>query len=82
MGFYFFGGAEGRAVLHDTFLDGNLFHSSLSVRKEYLAGELNVGVVLQLSFWEFGYTHTFLSPEFRGQTTHDTFGSAFIKLRL
>lgn len=81
VGFYFFGGAEGRAVLHDTSLDGNLFHNSASIAKEYFTGELRVGVVLQLAHWEFGYTHVFLSPEFRGQTTTDTFGSAFVKLR-
>ncbi|MEP6664256.1 MAG: lipid A deacylase LpxR family protein [Verrucomicrobiota bacterium] len=80
-GFYFYGGSEGKAVLHNAFLDGNLFRSSASVKKEYLVGDLKAGLVFVLNRIELGYTFVFRTPEFHGQTASDSFGSLFLKAK-
>ena len=48
IGFYFFAGAEGRAVGRNIFLDGNTFQSSRHVPKKPLVGDLTGGAAL---FW-------------------------------
>ncbi len=80
-GFYVFAGPEGKAVLHNVFLDGNLFQSSHSVEKEYLVGDFKAGFVLVLAHIEMGYTFVFRTPEWHGQTESDSFGSVFIKAK-
>jgi hypothetical protein len=80
-GAYVFAGSEGKAVLHNAFLDGNLFRSSHSVEKEYLVGDFKAGFALVLAHIELGYTFTFRTPEFHGQTESDSFGSFFLKAK-
>ncbi len=48
LGWYFFFGAEGRAVARNAFLDGNSFASGPHVDKKPLVGDLTAGVAL---FW-------------------------------
>ncbi len=48
LGWYVFAGAEGRAVAHNIFLDGNTFASGPRVAKKPLVGDLTAGVAL---FW-------------------------------
>jgi lipid A 3-O-deacylase len=47
-GFYFFVGAQGRAVARNLFLDGNTFEDSRSVDSEALVGDLSGGLSM---FW-------------------------------
>lgn len=86
---YIFGGAEGRAVARNIFLDGNSFRDSHQVDKKILVGELNAGVTLlvrdmfgALPPFRVSYTHIWRSREFDGQNGIDRFGSISITLRL
>lgn len=68
LGFYFYVGAQGRAVAHNIFLDGNTFRDSRDVDKEVLVGDLTGGFAL---FWsnavrlDAGFTYR--TQEFEGQ---------------
>ncbi len=67
-GFYFYVGAQGRAVAQNIFLDGNTFRDSRDVDKEHFVGDLTGGVAL---FWsnsvklDAGFTYR--TQEFEGQ---------------
>ncbi|HEY6169888.1 MAG TPA: lipid A deacylase LpxR family protein [Verrucomicrobiae bacterium] len=80
-GGYVFAGAEGRAVAYNEFLDGSVFHTSHSVAKEAFVGDFQCGAVLVLHHVEIGYLHTFRSKEFVKQTTDDSFGSIYFRVR-
>jgi lipid A 3-O-deacylase len=75
-GWYVFGGASGRLVGRDIFLDGNTWRShSPSVDKNILVGDFEVGAAM---FWHnvrLSYTHDWRSEEFSGQKKFFTFGS-------
>jgi len=76
-GWYLFAGAQGRAVGHNIFLDGNTFSNSPSVDKRPLVADLFAGTSL---FWtraaRLDFTVTQRSKEFYGQQGHsDRFGS-------
>jgi hypothetical protein len=90
---YLFGSVNGRAILHDTTLDGSLFQSDPSVNKYYFVGDLNYGVAMQFPLFpisscchrfrvELAYTHVTRSLEFHGQKGDDYFGSITIKLNV
>ncbi len=72
---YIFTGMEGRAVLYNIFLDGNLFSDSHSVDKRVLVGDLQAGLVLQWNRFRFSYTQILRTKEFEGQEDPDIFGS-------
>lgn len=72
---YLFAGLEGRAVLHNIFLDGNTFKESHSVDKKYLVGDLQAGVVFQLYRFRITYTQIFRTKEFDSQDRGDIYGS-------
>ncbi len=74
-GFYFFAGAEGRAVAHNIFLDGNTWRNSHSVSKEPLVGELNVGVAVTINTVQVAYQHVYLTEEFKKQSGGQNYGS-------
>ena len=78
-GFYGFIGTEGKAVAYSTFLDGNLFESSLSVDKRPLVVELQSGLALVFSRAELAFMYVVRSEEFYGQESADIFGSASLK---
>jgi lipid A 3-O-deacylase len=78
---YVFAAAEGRVVFYNETLDGDLFHDSHSVQREWLVGDTLIGFAVGFEWLEFGYAHTFRSPEYRGQDEHDSFGSVFLKAR-
>lgn len=78
---YIFAGAEGKAVLHNAFLDGNLFHNSHRVDKEPLVGDFKAGFVFVLNRVELGYTYVFRTSEFEQQSVSDQFGSFFMKVK-
>ncbi len=74
-GWYIFGGADGRAVLHNAFLDGNLYQRSPHVEKEPLVADFKAGLVL--AFRRFDITGSFVqrTREYKGQPRSDRFGS-------
>lgn len=80
LGFYGFLGAEGRAVGHNVFLDGNLWRGGPHVEKEPLVGEMRAGFAVRLGRCTIGYTYVARTPEFRLQPQHDSYGSVFGQL--
>jgi hypothetical protein len=81
-GVYWFGGASGRVVEHNLFLEGNTFTDSHSVEPEPLVGRLRTGVAVQYTgdAWrlEGAWSQSFLTEEFEQQDA----GHAFGQLRL
>ncbi len=75
-GAYLFSGLEGRWVIHNIFLDGNTFQDSHSVDKKSLVGELRLGLGLAFKRLEVIVGHTFLTDEFKKQTTDDSYSFA------
>ncbi|MDY0873662.1 lipid A deacylase LpxR family protein [Dongia rigui] len=75
-GFYFYVGAQGRAVAQNIFLDGNTFRDSRDVDKEIFVGDLTGGVAL---FWsnsvklDAGFTYR--TQEFEGQDENAKFAN-------
>ena len=66
-GWYFFSGAEGRAVARNIFLDGNTWQNSHSVDKENFVAELNAGVALLYGGMRLSYNHVYITKEFKNQ---------------
>ncbi|MCX7886243.1 MAG: lipid A deacylase LpxR family protein [Verrucomicrobiae bacterium] len=78
--FYGFGGAEGRIVARNIFLDGNTYLSSMSVDKKNAVADLYWGAAILL--WqrvELSIMGVYRTEEFRGQQNPDTFGSIMLK---
>jgi hypothetical protein len=80
-GFYLWAGLEGRAVLHNIFLDGNTFKSSQHVDRNPFVGDLKVGCTLVLKRIELSALYVLRSPEFDGQQGGDSFGSASVTMK-
>jgi hypothetical protein len=74
-GWYVFAGAEGRAVAHDIFLDGNTFAKSQSVPKKTLVADMEAGVALIVYGIRLTATEVLRTQEFHGQRGNDEFGS-------
>lgn len=72
---YLFAGVEGRTVFRNIFLDGNTFAHSHSVDKEFLVGDFQTGIALQIARFRMTYTQIFRSHEFEEQDSADRFGS-------
>ncbi len=75
LGAYLFLRADGRAVAHDIFLDGNTFGSSQSVDKKYLVGDLSAGVSANYKNTKVTYAVTYRTKEFDMQEEAQLFGS-------
>jgi hypothetical protein len=76
VGVYLFGRLGGRAVAHDTFLDGSLFQDDRSVDKEPLVGEAQLGVSLRVTrFFDLDYSQTWWTEEFKTEGRGQHFGS-------
>jgi lipid A 3-O-deacylase len=81
-GWYFFAGAEGRAVLRNIFLDGNTFRDSHSVDKYPMVLDLQAGIAISLGERvRLAYTHLWRTREFREQDAPDQFGTLSISVR-
>lgn len=78
---YLFGGAEGRAVGRNIFLDGNTFESSHSVDKFPLVGDANAGIAFTLGRTRLSYTLVHRSKEFKSQSRADLFGAVSLAYR-
>jgi hypothetical protein len=75
VGFYLFGGVEGRAVARNIFLDGNTFQDSQNVNKIPLVGDVKLGVAVSFPRFRVSYTQTLRSPEFEHQQGGDSYGA-------
>jgi hypothetical protein len=74
-GYYFFVGAEGRAVARNIFLDGNSFATSQSVPKKTFVADLQAGVAVMLYGVRITATEVLRTKEFKGQHNNDSFGA-------
>jgi lipid A 3-O-deacylase len=64
---YFFAGAEGRAVARNIFLDGNTFKDGPSVDKKPLVADLTAGFAIVHERLRLGVSYTYRTDEFDGQ---------------
>jgi hypothetical protein len=78
---YFFAGADGRAVLQNIFLDGNTFSSSHDVDKKTFVADAQVGLSFQYAKMRITYTQIFRTREFHGQDSPDMFGSLSVSIQ-
>jgi lipid A 3-O-deacylase len=70
--FYFFAGAQGRAVARNIFLDGNSYRASRSVAKHAFVGDVQAGFSASWSkSLRLDVSVAMRSPEFRGQRSWD-----------
>jgi hypothetical protein len=77
VGYYFFVGAQGRAVGRNIFLDGNSFRTSASVPKKALVADLQAGVsVFSGGDFRVDFSVVRRTEEFVGQRTPDEIGTA------
>ncbi|MBP0492085.1 lipid A deacylase LpxR family protein [Pararoseomonas indoligenes] len=74
-GWYIFGGAGGRAVARNLFLDGSTYRESASVDRKWFVGEAQVGAAILWRGTRLAYTHVWQSSEFDGQRGGQAFGS-------
>ena len=73
---FIFGAADGRAVAHNIFLDGNTFRESPSVDKENFVADLSFGLGLIAGKWQFTFTQVRRTREFKTQVEpYNDFGS-------
>ena len=80
-GWYVFAGADGRAVGHNLFLDGNSFRDGPSVERRVWVADVQAGLMIDWDPVRIGYTHVWRSREFRGQVTPQAFGAFSIAYR-
>jgi len=73
-----FSAVSGRMVFRDIFLDGNTFRDSHSVDKEFLVGDLALGISLIVDSFKLSYAQVFRTREFEGQDDFQKFGSISI----
>lgn len=78
---YVFGGAGGRAVAHNIFLDGNTFADSRSVDRHILVGDYQLGAAVILGGVKLAATRVWRTEEFTGQTRDSAFDSFSISWR-
>ena len=74
-GLYVFAIVDGRAVLHNIFLDGNTFADSHRVDKKHFVADIGTGVGLIINRFKLCYTHVLRTKEFEGQEDDQVFGS-------
>ncbi|MGE5843346.1 MAG: lipid A deacylase LpxR family protein [Syntrophaceae bacterium] len=78
-GVFLFAGVDGRAVLHDIFLDGNTFRDSHSVEKKPFVADLSVGLGIATSRLKVTYSAVYRTRQFDSQPSNEqVFGSLLI----
>lgn len=78
---YAFVGANGRAVAHNIFLDGNTFVDSHSVDRKWLAGDLRFGVAMMAHGVKLELAETIRAREFTEQGDADRFATLTLSAR-
>ncbi len=81
LGWYLFGGLDGRAVARNIFLDGNTFRDSRRVDKEPLIADLQFGAAITWGHTRLSYVHLLRTPEFKGQNKMDEYGGFSLSRR-
>jgi hypothetical protein len=75
-GIHIFGDLDGRAVLHDGTLDGDLFSDSISVDKLPFVMDASFGASMTIGSWKISYAQVARSKEFKTQADNwHVFGS-------
>lgn len=83
LGAYVFARADGRAVAHNIFLDGNTFGNSPSVTKKPFVADLTLGASVNYRNTKLTYALTYRSAEFDGQKAGgQVFGSVSLSVEL
>ncbi len=72
---YIFGAVNGRAVLHDIFLDGNTFRDSHSVEKKNFYADLAGGITISYRKMMLTWTQILRTREFKNQKNDHSFGA-------
>ncbi len=75
VGFHFFMGVDGRAVIRDIFLDGNTFKDSHSVDKEPFVADLIAGCSFEYNIFKLYYYYVFRTKQFTTQKNDQIFGA-------
>jgi len=78
LGLYVFARADGRAVAHNIFLDGNTFGNSPSVDRKWLVGDLSVGAAVNYKNTKVAYAFVYRTKEFYGQKEPQVFGTVSV----
>ena len=78
LGLYVFARAEGRAVAHNIFLDGNTFGDSPSVERKWFVADLSLGVAVNIKNTKFAYAFVYRTVEFSGQKEGQAFGTVSV----
>lgn len=81
-GWYLFLGLDGRAVLHNIFLDGNTFRDSHSVEKYAFVGDYLGGFAISALGVRLGVVYVNRTREFKLQDQANHFGSVTFSFRL
>ncbi len=74
-GVYGFIRAEGRAMAHDLFLDGNTWEDSHSVDSKPFVGDVGAGIAFVYKALKLTYSHVYRTETFEEQDDAQTFGS-------
>ena len=75
-GYDIYAGIQGRVMALNVFLDGNNFQNSRRVDKEYIVGDLLIGVeIFYRDRIRFGFCFITRTPEFHAQRGPDTCGA-------
>jgi len=75
LGAYLFARADGRAVGHNVFLDGNTFGNSQSVGHNPFVADLSLGVAVNIKNTKLAYAFVYRTKEFRSQIAPQVFGT-------
>jgi len=79
LGIFFFLGIDGRAVLHDMFLDGNTFQDSHSVEKNPFVADFSAGLGFVTSSLKVTYAVVYRTKQFDLQSSNEQiFGSLLV----
>lgn len=80
LGMYVFARADGRAVAHNIFIDGNTFGDSPSADRRVLVGDLSVGASLNYRNTKVTYALVYRTQEFEAQKEAQLFGSISVNM--
>ncbi len=81
-GVHLFAAIEGRAIAHDSAIDGNLWKPSNSQESMFWGIEGRLGVAVTWKRVDVGFTYTYESREFVGQEHNHTHGSLWLNWRI
>lgn len=79
-GVHAFARADGRAVAHNIFIDGNTFGDSPSVGHKVLVADLSVGLALNYRNTELAFAIVDRTREFDGQKENQVFGTISLNI--